>query len=667
MPVLVKAQSRATPLLNGGGSGSSGMNNLPGMNFARGGVGGNTPTDSLGNIQSDWDDIPAKIYYKTLLSSKKRLLDTSLTYFHRNSRLLQWGRNLGNEGSAAYDMVFNPDHSIGFKSGYNQYDLYKTAIDSVKFYNTTRPYSDFGFLMGPKRQQYVKLLHTQNITPNWNFAAEAQNLVSPGFFNLQQARTLHGHFSTNYLSNNQRYQTKAVLMFHRFRQDENGGIADESQLTQDIYNNRSLVDVNFPGRNFSTTNSAVRNQHQELQFLYKHSYAAIGVVDTVYNEDSTSMEVVFTPRFTIQHTLDIKNQQNIFRDVAPTDERYLAFTRRPYEFSTTDSVYSNAKWLYIDNKIGLSGTLGKDDNTLSLEAGLGNRFDRFRNRFPNDGRRFIDGLISNYIYGKLTKEAATNKQWFYGANAQFYISGSAIGNFNINAQVGKVVKNIALLQLGFAQSLSEAPRFWQQYNTNFYERTANLDPSSITNISGSITVPKWKANVSARNLLMANYHYLDSTWNWQQQAAAFNVMQLSAQKNIKVGIFHNENEAIFQQIVGSAPVNIPALLLRHQVRLETPMFKSNLLFSFGIEGRYHTAYKGAGYQPYLNQFFFQNTYVLNNKPEIMVFLNFKVRAFRAFVVFDQLQQLVWTNNIYAPGYPTTNTAFRFGFNWVLYN
>ena len=133
----VWGQSTATPGMDGGGN--SPLNRMPGMNFGRGGVGGNINTDSLGNIQSDWDDTPADIYYTSLQSNTRKNIHTSLAFFHRNSKLAQWGRNLGNEGLAAYDMIFNPVQQIGLSSGYHAYDFYKLSADSIRLYNTTRP------------------------------------------------------------------------------------------------------------------------------------------------------------------------------------------------------------------------------------------------------------------------------------------------------------------------------------------------------------------------------------------------------------------------------------------------------------------------------------------------------------------------------------------------
>lgn len=658
-------QVTATPTLGTGGGGNSPLNNIPGMNFGRGGIGGNVQTDSLGNIKSDWDDTPAVIHYTHILSNIQYNIDTSLTFFHRNSKLDKWGRNLGNEGLAAYDMIFNPTQRIGLRSGYHGYDLYKLEIDSVRFYNTTRPYSDFSYMMGPKRQQFAKLLHTQNVNPNWNLAAEVINLNSPGVYKLQATRDIVAHISSNYKSENSRYQLKTAFIYQRFIQEENGGIVNDSLLSIDAYSFRSLIDVNF--QSLGSSSAIVFNTQKEMQFSYKHQYAFIGVYDTTYNEDSTAMTVNFTPRLTLHHTFNIKRQQNIFKDIAPEEQRYYDFNNTLYSFATGDSVYGNQQWLQVENKFGLSGTLGKSDNNVSLEAGIGNRVDRFVHGITADSSAGASNNISNYIYGKLFKEAQTLKQWSYGANAAFYFSGPALGNFLLDAHLGTVIKNTAILQIGFKQSLSNPEYFTEHYKTNYYSFTNDFDASSITNLWGSLVIPKLKVGLDVRNLLQTNYVYLDSNFTWQQQAEPFNVTQVSLKKNFNWGLFYSENEGIYQQITGNAPVNLPQLMLRHQLRIETPLFKKNLHFTFGVEGRYHTNYTGDGYIPYLNQFYYQNTYMLQNKPELMVFFNFKVRAFRAFVVFDQLQQLFWTNNIYAQGYPAPNTLFKFGFSWVLYN
>ncbi|RYD68906.1 MAG: hypothetical protein EOP53_28050, partial [Sphingobacteriales bacterium] len=86
-------------------------------------------------------------------------------------------------------------------------------------------------------------------------------------------------------------------------------------------------------------------------------------------------------------------------------------------------------------------------------------------------------------------------------------------------------------------------------------------------------------------------------------------------------MFFLDNELACQQATGNAPVHIPALLLRHKIGMTTPMFKSALIVSMGLEARYHTPYYSDGYNPYFNQFYYQDTYRVENVPEVQAFFN----------------------------------------------
>lgn len=656
------AQIVASPELGAGGGG--GLNNLPGMNLGRGGA-SNINTDSTGKIKSDWDATPAKIYYKTLNSDLKKQIDTSITYFHHYSKSKDWDRDLGNANSASYNMLFTPEQTLGFSSGFTAYNAYIKPIDSIRFYNTTRPYTDFSFMMGSKKQQNVSFMHTQNVNSRFNVSGNVQNYLSPGFFVYQQTKRLEAGLNSNYKSKNERYQLFAAYNYYQFKQDENGGIQADSLLNEAANSNRNSVAVNLPGRGFSTTVAAVNNVFRKSEFVLQHAYALVGTHDTLYNEDSTKITPIFLPRFTLHHQLKWNKQSHFFNDVSPEVDRYADFTGQIFPFVVTDSVWGKHSWTEFENRFGISGTVGKHEDNLSLQVGIANKIDNFKNFYIHDNAK--NSFISNYVYGKLTKEAQTLKQWSYGADASLYFSGQAAGNFLLNAYGGKVIKSFALLQAGFKQSLSEAPYYYQAFRTNFYERNYDLKPVSITNLWGSIAIPKYKASLGVRNLLLSNYAYLNQDLDYVQHNSAINVLQISAQKNFKWGIFHLDNEGVYQQTAENSPVNVPALMLRHQLRIETFVLRKLLQLNTGLEVRYQTAFHANGYSAYLNQFYTQNTVEIENKPEFMFFFDFKIKRFRAFVVLDNLQRYFWTNNMAAPGYPTAETTFRFGFNWILYN
>lgn len=659
--IQAQVQTGGLDVGTGGGSGLGGKLGA----FNMGNNAGNIKTDSLGRIQSDWDDTPAIIHYNNFNSNYKRSIDTAISKFHRYQYAQPyWGRNLGNDGSATTNLLFSPNTRIGLQSGFDVFDSYGIPLDSVRFYNTTRPYSDFGFLMGGKRQQHVSLLHTQNVNSKWNFAGYIQSHNNPGFYKFQQIRSIVAGINSYYISNNDRYQIKTGIHYTRYQQDENGGLLADSLIENGSYLSLSTIPVLFPYHPQSSKRSSASNLLTNTSFFLQQQYAAWGTRDTLYNEDSTKMTPVFLTRFTIRHQLITQLQRHIYKDKSPEPNVYRTFDNSPFIFAPSDSVYGRHEWNYIENKFSLGSSIGQSAKLANLEVGFATRFDFFKSHIIQSTLK--DNYFSNYLFGQLQKEAFTNKEWFYNANAQFYITGPTLGDFSVRADAGRIIGDFAVLQAGLSQTLSSLPYFTTQYRTNYYERTAEGNKQNVTSIFGAIGLPKWRTKFSVKNQLLANYYYFDTTMHLNQSATAFNVLQLGANKEFKLGIFYLDNEIVYQQ-KGNAPINIPNWMFRHQLRIETPAIQNKVQFTLGLEAMYFSKYALNGYSPFLHQFYYQSAYQYQMKPEIRAFFNFKVRGFRAFVLAEQLQTFLWDVNFYAKNYTGTNFNFKFGFNWVLVN
>src|SRR5690606_30205659 len=133
--------------------------------------------------------------------------------------------------------------------------------------------------------------------------------------------------------------------------------------------------------------------------------------------------------------------------------------------------------------------------------------DRFdRNYIIGQG---VSTFSSNYVYGNISKEAQKLKQWKYNALAELYFSGPAMGNFILKGNIGKDIKEWLGLHIGVMQNLSNAPFSFTQYKTSHYERNFDLNPISITNINGALSVPKYQLYIKANNYVMANYVYFN--------------------------------------------------------------------------------------------------------------------------------------------------------------
>lgn len=625
----------------------------------------NQANDSTLKTAAEWKEEQARIYYNYLNSALVHYPDTTLDDFHRYQPAQPWWyKDLGNSGTAARNQFFTPYYPSGLSLGYHIYDVYRLTLDSLRFYNTTRPYSAFSYMMGSKTEQNVDFLHTQNITPTWNFAARLRYISSPGFYRLQRSNGLSGSFNTNYQSRNQRYYLAAGIIYNRFKQDENGGLQHDSTLENSLYTNREQIPVNLPARGNGSRLAAVNNILRDLDFYIQNNYS-FGHTDTIYNKDSTGVTYQFTPRFRIKHQLQLHSERHIFQDRLPRADRYFPITGDSLLIGVNDSIYSAQSWFYVDNKFSLNGFLGKRKELVQVEAGIGNRIDRFGTAFVK-GRSSLSS-VGNYLFGELKKEAFSAGQWSYQAGGRFFFTGDAVGNFDVNASVGKDLGKWGMFSGGFRQNLSNAPYAYTSFVTNYYSREYSFDKVSQTLLWAKVNIEKINLQLGVNNHLIANYLYYNSDLVPTQESEAFSLLQIYGRKEFVLGIFSLDNEIAWQQPTANAPVHVPALLLRHKIAIEGPLFKSALRVAAGVEARYHTSYYSDGYTPYFNQYFLQDSQRVSNLPECTAFFNFKVKSFRAFVVGDQLQQLFSRNIQNAPGYFAQNALFRFGFTWILVN
>ncbi len=610
-----------------------------------------------------WHDAQAIIFYKKLEGVRSYKPDTSLHFLHRRPFSQLWLRNLGNEGTPVYNMMFTPESRTGPTLGYHAFDPYLFVADSLLFYNTTNPYSRFGYGLGSKAEQVASLLHTQNITPRWNTAFQYRKINSPGFYKIQRTNHDAVSLSTNYQGARQHYQLQAGIVYNKMQQDENGGLVADSFLQIETYNDRKTIPVAFQNDAYSIARSAVTNTFRDIEMVLHHSYT-LGKTDTVYNEDSTQYAFKLVPRFRVGHHLKIGAEKYQFKDLRPDSLRYADLFQQM--FGGGDSVFMSQERLYVDNLFLLEGLVGKQEKQSLLNVGYGVRTDHFTTNFSTGETN--NTILSNYLSGTLKKEALAEKEWAYEAQTQFFITGAAAGNLLLKAHAGKELsKKLGTLSAGFKQTINNAPYNFTRYQNQFYSRSQTFNKETVTQIFGSISNEQLHLRLSLRNQLLTNYFYLDRQQNFSQFSSAFSITQVEIKKLFYFEKFVLDNDIVYQQKTNDAPVNVPAFMGRHQLSLERYLFGNALKIATGIDVRWHSPYAPAGYAPFFNRFFYQTAQTVTNAPEAALFFSFKIKNFRAYFMGDQLQQFIFRNNINFPGYPAQEAMFRFGFSWVMIN
>jgi len=657
--------------------------------------------DTSKSNTNQWKDEQVNITYERLNSAKRYIPDTSLHTFHRPLFTQPWNRDMGNLGSPVNNLFFTPEYRVGPTLGYHVFDVYRFDVDSTKFYSTSRPYSVFSYQLGSKLEQVASIMHTQNIRPNWNFAAEYRKISSPGFYRIQRNNHDNAYFSTNYKSLNKHYTLYAAMAYNKLQHDENGGLIDASQLNNPLYSDRKTIAVDYQNDVYSSTRATVSNTQRDFTLLLQHSYVW-GNTDTTYSEDSTQYSYKLKPLFSITHKMEASTEKHIYKDLAPDSFRYLPLFTRGFSNNGSsqnyalgqDSVITQQKWFWVDNKLLLNGFLGREGRQLTFNAGLGNRFDQFiaqpvsnqvfdslpKNVYVTGYER--NTLISNYLTGEIKKEALYAGAWEYGANAKLFMTGPNAGDFIFNAAIGKQLKHLlGSFVAGVQQQVNTAPYSLRSYENIYTKRSYSLPNKEIvTMLYAAAESPRFKLSAGVRSYVINDYIYLNEQEKPSQFPTPVNVTQVWLHKVFKLGAFIIDNDLAYQKASDNAPLNIPTILGKHQFSYERALFKKRLKVATGIEIRYNTPFKPAGYDALLNRFYYQNVVNVENIPEESIFLNFRIKRFRAFIMGDYLQQLILHKNsiLYTgspmlnagsaiPQYAGQNFTIRFGFSWPLVN
>lgn len=614
-------------------------------------------SDTTKKKQVTTDDKIAIVYYTTLDTAKKTI-DTSIALLHRSRWLSIWQQDLGNTASVANSLYYSPSMNPAMQLGLRATTPYLWTWDSMKLYNTTRPYTDIYYRMGSKQDQQIDILHSQNIRPNWNVTARYAKVGSPGFYKLQRTNQDHFLINTHFISTNLRYDAKAAIIYNKMTQDENEGIVSTDYLLDSRYNDRRLVPVYGSLAEGTTNRSAVTNYYRNISIQLQHQYF-IGKADSVWLADSSEQKYTFKPIIGIKHRLYTDFGYYRYKNLLP-DSLETGLLE-----PNSDSLQVKYFVKQVGNAFSLTGDVHLQDKLLQAEAGYGIEIET-----PNNGS-FKHTYLNNYIFAKINKEATKANEWQYDAALKLYFSGNALGNTWIKAQAGRnLSKQLGQLRVG-TELVLQSPTYMQtHYENNFYTWDYNFKKQTTNKVYAQYINDTYHAGIDFNYYTVGNTIYFDVFKNKQEQySGVIPVFQLKLNKQFHLNHFFLQNDIVLQKMTENPALSVPLFATRQVLSYQNFIIKKKLQIATGIEMRYNTKFRSYWYAP--TQFGFgSNTFTsfsIQNSPQLSYFFNFKVKRYRASVSFDELQQLYTSNNINYPYYAAQNFAIRFGFSWVFIN
>lgn len=579
-------------------------------------------------------------------------IDTSIFQLHRNDFVTRDQAeylHLGNTGTAAYPLIFQPSLRKDFNTGFNQFDLYKYSLDSIRYYNAQRPYTELSYLLGLNLEQIFrgKFFHSTKV--GFDYGVDFFQVNSKGAYNHQRAVDAGFYLYGKYTAKTNRWGAFTNLILNRQKVGENGGLQRDYFATDTSFFQKSLVPVQL---------SSATNTYNEWIWNAGGNFFLGKKINTRINDSTVINKII--PKFKIGYTFSLQANDYFFRDTKPDSLYYGAYSYLP------DSLISKNKFLKIGNEINfdwipqrLSGDSSIKQQFLAAGATL--RFDSWIATTSTGKSPFVNSSVEGYV----KSNTAFRSPIHFDARVKYFFSGYNLNDLSVSGRLQYQWKEYLQIKAKVNYSLSEPSFIYDRFSLNNAHYWVNdFKKQNELNFGGGIAAPKYGVGVEVENTLLQNRIYFDLNGRPTQESSPVNVFMVHIYNRNGFKGFHIDNDIWIQKITGNNIIRLPFLVTKHSIYYERRIVKNIMWFAVGFDVRFNTEFNANGYNPLTGQFYLQDNKKMFFKPGVDLFLNLKIKTVRISLLGNNLSQLIAPKpNYNAYLYPTHDASFRFMVAW----
>jgi hypothetical protein len=153
-----------------------------------------------------------------------------------------------------------------------------------------------------------------------------------------------------------------------------------------------------------------------------------------------------------------------------------------------------------------------------------------------------------------------------------------------------------------------------------------------------------------------------------QHDGEISVLEASAAKGLKAGIFHTSFKAMLQVASDDKVIPLPLFSAYNSSYIEVKLFKKVMTTQLGYDLRFNTEYFIHGYMPDLGTFYNQRLRKIGNYPYADVFLNVKLKRMRFYLKYEHVNSDLVNREYYTVlHYPVNSRMLMFGLSWNFYD
>ena len=649
---------------------------------------GNT-VDKFGNIvdpntrpqMNDSSDVeiqslPPTLYMwqlKGLLGTVKRMPADTLHLNFQNVNLtegmLGQYSHLANLGSPRLSHVFFKRENEAESMFMEPYSFFFLAPEEFKFTNSNVPYTNLAYHKAGNKvngEERFQAYFSVNVNKQLAFGFNIDYMYGRGYYNHQSTSLFHGAPFISYMGD--RYEGTLLYAYNYLKNNENGGIADDRYVTdpEGMSGGRSkLSSVNIP-----TVLNATTNRNTDRYLFLNHRYK-LGFYREIPREEGDTLPPIeeFVPVTSFIHTMKLEWTKHGFT----SQDNVPGFFENDFFDPKNPNANDSTMNFSVKNVLGVALLEGFNKYAkMGLTAFVSHKFSNYRLMNPDHK---MDFMTENELFVGAEIAKRQGHLLHYQAIGEVGLVGKAIGEFRVNAdldlnfRLGKK-DTVTFAARGYVKN--ELPNFYMRhYHSKYFYWDKDFTKVFRTRVEGELSIPRWGTRLTAGVENLKNYVYFDSHATPKQFDKNIQVISASLQQNFKVGVFHLDNEVVWQKSSNNNILPLPDISLYHNLYVDGKLFKKVLGVQLGADVRYFSKYYAPAYHPGIGQFHLQdagNRMQIGNYPLVNVYLNFLLKRTRFFVMMYHVNQGMGKKNyFYAPHYPMNPRLLKFGVSWNFYD
>lgn len=534
--------------------------------------------------------------------------------------------------------------------------------ETIKQYNTKTPYTELAYWGTPfankkSEETNLKLLSTQNLTPEFNFTLGYRRLGSRGMLTSENTDHRTTFILGNYMG--KRYFANFGTIRQRVERAENGGIRDPYWIRDTSVEARS-IEVNL---------KEAANTYKRRSYFIHHTLA---VPMNFFRKDKDSLALGEGTMAHLGHSGEFTTYTKSYTDkIAETDTYGRNFYFNRFYLNNTSSADELAVRNFENRVFIKLQPYAPDAMLAKINAGAGYQILSTYAFRPTDyltGRKY-ETQHNLYVYGGASGQLRKYLAW--NADADYYLAGARMFDFDVNAALRLSVYPIEQgihLSGRFHMGLRTPHPFEQQIYMNHHQWDNDFAKVSRNTVEAELSIPKWRLDARFGYALVANMLYYDTLSVIRQYDKPVSIMSAYLHKDFTLWRFHFDNRALFQ--LTSAPEEVlplPKLTLNLRWYFDIDVVKNVMNIQLGVNAVANTLWYLPTYAPDIGQFYNQTQEKIGNLPYCDVFANIQWKRASIFVKYTNAFQ-GWPTADYfsAFHYIKPTRGIKFGIHWPFY-